>query len=266
MSLFPREFVWFEATSTLVGPGSCLTALFLLSFSQCLKYLQSKLGNNFPFCQCLLFSVLNECSLQTAKANWTTTISAEKTFCLAKAHLLVYATSPARGPEPGEILAFSLTARCRSEKFLFWFGEDGDDIWRAHFTLLTDTIFLGTEMQRMSSSEKSGGLPKVTVRVLNRFIPPHPCHVGSDHRPTFEIPGEFNFLSDICDLIQSKDWDLNSVLYDSMPLLDYLLCAKYAIQPLLGMRHWKKCSKNTLKRNFKTFHESALFEQSITYP
>ena len=33
----------------------------------CLKYLQSKLGNNFPFCQCLLFSVLNESSLQTAK-------------------------------------------------------------------------------------------------------------------------------------------------------------------------------------------------------
>lgn len=33
----------------------------------CLKYLWSKLGNNFPFCQCLLFSVLNESSLQTAK-------------------------------------------------------------------------------------------------------------------------------------------------------------------------------------------------------
>lgn len=135
VSSFPCEFIWSETTSTLVGPESCLTVLFLLSFSQCLKYLQSELGNNFPFCQCLLFSVLNECSLQTAKANWTTTISAEKTFCLAKAHLLVYATSPARGPEPGEILAFSLTARCRWEKFLFCFEEDGS--WHLKGTLLS---------------------------------------------------------------------------------------------------------------------------------
>lgn len=64
-----RELLRSEATSTLVGPGVCLTALFLLSFCQCLKYLQSELGSNFPFCQCLLFSVFNECSLQTAKAN-----------------------------------------------------------------------------------------------------------------------------------------------------------------------------------------------------
>lgn len=88
-------------------------------------------------------------------------------------------------------------------------------------------------MQRMRSSEGSGDLPRVAVKVF----PFQQCHVGSDYKLTFETPGEFNFLPDICDLIQLKDWDLNSVPYDSVPLLDCLLCSKYAIQPLMSVRH-----------------------------
>ena len=93
---------------------------------------------------------------------------------------------------------------------------------------------------RNAKNEKLRGstdLPIVVVRVPTRVAPSQQCHIGSDHSLTFDTPGEFNFLPDICDLIQLKDWDFNSVPYDSVPLLDDLLCSKYAIQPLMSMRH-----------------------------
>lgn len=122
-----------------------------------LKYLQSKLGNNFPFCQCLLFSVLNESSLQTAKLIEPPPFQLKKHSALPKHIYLCTQLHQWGGPELGEIIVFGLNARCRIKRFFFLIcsllGRMGADIWRAYFTLLRD-IFLGSEVQRMSSSEK----------------------------------------------------------------------------------------------------------------
>ena len=77
--------------------------------------------------------------------------------------------------------------------------------------LLIVIIFLGYEMQRMSSSERSSDLSKVidrrdAVRVPTQVVPSLQCHIGSDRQLTFETLGEFNFLPAVCDLIQIKDW------------------------------------------------------------
>lgn len=93
-----------------------------------LKYLQSKLGNNFPFCQCLLFSVLNESSLQTAKLIEPPPFQLKKHSALPKHIYLCTQLHQWGGPELGEIIVFGLNARCRIKRFffdLFSFGEDG---------------------------------------------------------------------------------------------------------------------------------------------
>ena len=121
----------------------------------CLKYLRSKLGNNFPFCQCLLFSVLNESSLQTAKLIEPPPFQLKKHSALPKHMCCVLNFTNGEGAALGEMIVFTLNARCGIKGgFLFdllSLGRIGADIWRAHFTLLRDTIFLGSEIQRISN-------------------------------------------------------------------------------------------------------------------
>ena len=88
-----------------------------------LKYLQSKLGNNFPFCQCLLFSVLNESSLQTAKLIEPPPFQLKKHSALPKHIYLCTQLHQWGGPELGEIIVFGLDARCRIKRFFFFFFD-----------------------------------------------------------------------------------------------------------------------------------------------
>lgn len=125
-------------------------------------------------------------------------------------------------------------------------------------------------MQRTHNSERSGDLPKA-LQTEGTWPAPQPWSLhfwppdtGSDHTLTLETRGDFNLLSNLSDLIQCKDWDFNSVLYESVPLSGYVFYSKQAIR-LMNVRYLKNDkrshSESTLKENIKPFHESNFFEQ-----
>lgn len=122
---------------------------------QCWKYLQSELGNNFPFCQCLLFSVLNESPLQTAKLTDPPPFQLGKHCALPKSSAWVLGRTD-QGPGRREIIVFSLNARCRTQCFCFdliCLGKNRGWHLKGYFMLLTDILFIYLYRFRIAKNE-----------------------------------------------------------------------------------------------------------------